>query len=254
MHLSVSLRGFLRFFWSDPKFAVRLFGVRLWYLLSRSFKGDFVTPDGFCIQTPCELISYWSFFVEREGWTADWAADLAKEKSPLVLDVGANAGLFTHWIWTQNRQTRLIVFEPLPVMAERIRNWGKRSGADITLHQKAVSDHCGEATFFTNADNDMAASLRDDGKSNQLTVNLTTLDSLVPQQSVLLLKIDVEGCEPQVLRGAANTLTQTRYIMAEAHTKEALGNIRVILDEKNWSCRRVGSSDYLFKRLVLAEQ
>jgi FkbM family methyltransferase len=247
-HLPGSLAGFLRFFLQQPGFAVRLFLIRLRYLGSRSFKGDFITPDGFHIETADELISYWSFFVEREGWTSNWGSALAKEKAPLVLDVGANAGLFSHWIWSQNRQTRLIVFEPLPVMADKIRSWIKRTGAGVTLHQQAVSDHCGEATFFTNADNDTGASLRDYGKSNKLTVSLTTLDTLAPKQPILLLKIDVEGCEPQVLRGATETLRQTRFLIAEAHTKEALDNIRAILDEKTWSCQRVGSSDYVFER------
>jgi FkbM family methyltransferase len=173
---------------------------------------------------------------------------LSREKSPLVLDVGANAGLFTHWIWTQNPRTRLVVFEPLAAMAEKIRSWAKRTGADITLHQNAVSDHIGEATFFTNGENDTGASLRDNGKSKQLVVSLTTLDSVAPPQPVLLLKIDVEGCEPQVLLGATQTLRRTRYLLAEAHTREALQKIQAILEEKTWSCRRVGSSDYLFRR------
>jgi FkbM family methyltransferase len=223
--------------------------VRARYFFTRKLKCEIRTPDGFLIQTPCELISYWSFFVEHECWSSDWDEELQREVQPLILDVGANAGLFTHWIWTKNRKAEFIVFEPLPLMAAKIRAWGAQTGARISLNQVAVSDHCGEAKFYTDADNDTGASLRNDRyRKNEFVVPVLTLDSAVSQRSVFLIKIDVEGCETEVLRGATRTLKNARFLLIEAHTSEALARICNILPASQWVCQRVGSSDYLFRR------
>ena len=244
-----SCTGFLRLLLRQPCFGARLFVARVRYFLFRRFGSPLATPDGFRIETATELISYWSFFVERECWSPDWSGELRREAQPLILDVGANAGLFTHWIWTQNQNAEFIVFEPLPRMAAKIRAWGEQTGARLSLNQAAVSDHCGEAIFFADSDNDTGATLRSEaGKRNQLTVPVVTLDSVVPQRTVLLVKIDVEGCEVEVLRGAGGTLKNTRFLLVEAHTPEALARIRDVLPALQWDCRQVGSSDYLLTR------
>jgi FkbM family methyltransferase len=249
LHGFASLTGWLRLFFAQPRFALSLLGRRWNYFVSRRFIGQLATPDGFRVESATELISYWSFFIEREGWAADWIADLRRESAPLILDVGANAGLFTHWVWTQNPRARFVLFEPLPTMAARIRQWVVCTGADVTLHQTAVSDYSGEAKFFLAADNDTGASLRDDNsKTSSLIVPLATLDALVPREPILMAKIDVEGCELEVLRGATETLPQIRYLLLEAHTPQALANIRQVLNAPQWTSRRVGSNDYLFKR------
>jgi hypothetical protein len=49
-----------------------------------------------------------------------------------------------------------------------------------------------------------------------ITVAVRTLDSLVPNRNVDLLKIDVEGFELMVLRGAREALARTRAIYFEA--------------------------------------
>lgn len=248
-HAWPSFVGLLRLVIKHPIWAIQLLKARITLFLLRRVSLDLTGPDGFHIETQNELISYWAFFVERECWTEDWGIALLKEKSPIVLDVGANAGVFTHWIWTQNSDTQLYVFEPLPRMASKIRAWTGRTGARVVLTEAAVSDYAGQASFFTDADNDTGASLlSDSSKRNKLTVPVLTLDSVVPSEPILLAKIDVEGCEPQVLKGASRTLDNTRFLLIEAHTAEALNRIREMLTDASWDCRRVGSSDYLFKR------
>jgi FkbM family methyltransferase len=74
--------------------------------------------------------------------------------------VGANAGLFTHLIWTLKPDAEIIAFEPLPKMAAKIKAWQARTGARLTIHNQAVSDHCDTAPFYAMADNDTGASLK----------------------------------------------------------------------------------------------
>lgn len=205
------------------------------------------SPDGYTINSPSELISYWAFFVEHECWLPEWGNALRQEKNPVVLDVGANAGVFSHWIWTQNPNAEIIAFEPLPKMAERIQNWQSRTGARLKLHNAAVSDHCGTAVFYTANDNDTNASLRPDcPKSIELPVALVTLDSVVPDKTILLAKIDVEGCESEALAGGTRTTANVRFLLVEAHTQAALEKIRKKLPATEWDCRKVAFSDYFF--------
>ena len=248
-HASSSVQGFLKELFLHPIFAFRLIKRRAEFFVSRKFKSPFITPDQFLIESASELVSYWSFFIEGESRTNEWEKALAKEPRPLVLDVGANAGLFSHLIWRLRPDVELVVFEPLPKMAEKIANWGERNGAKLTLYNKAASDHCGTATFYASAENDPTASLKPEGKKQiALEVPVVTLDSLVPEQPIFLIKIDVEGCECEVLAGAKSVLDRARFLIIEAHTEEALAKIKDALGPQ-WNSRQVGASDYLFARI-----
>jgi FkbM family methyltransferase len=240
------LGGFPRFFFAQPADAFKLLGARARYFFSRRFAGPIATSDGFLIETSEELISYWSFFVERECLTPEWVDLLLSEDKPLILDVGANAGLFSHRVWTLKPGAEFILFEPLPRMGRKIEQWAKTTGARHTLHKKAVSDQCGKMTFYAATDNDTSASLVPEGdKPLKYDVEVVTLDSVIPDRPILLMKIDVEGVECQVLAGARRTLERVRFIILEAHTKEALDRIKQALGDQ-WLDRQIGASDYLF--------
>lgn len=249
IHALPSLTGLLRLLFRHPVWMTKLLYARTFYFISRRFPAGLMSSDGFNIETPSELISYWTFFVEREGWSREWADALQHHKNPLILDVGANAGVFTHWVWTQNSNTEFIVFEPLPKMTEKIQKWQERTKAHLTLQKVAVSNHCGTAVFYASTDNDTSASLQPDSpKAMELSVQLVTLDSVVPDKPILLVKIDVEGCENEVLIGATRTLANTRFLLIEAHTERAFLKIRSTLSPSIWDCRKMGPSDYFFIR------
>jgi len=235
-------------FLRKPAWALALLKARIQFFLSRRFSHPLSTPDGFLIESDHQLVSYWSLFIERECWDPEWMDALRREVSPLILDVGANAGLFTHLVWSQKPSAEFVAFEPLPRMAKKISDWKSRTGARLTLHQTAVSDHRGTAAFYASEEGDPTASLRPEGpKTMQLNIPLVNLDSIVPQKPILLIKIDVEGCECEVLAGAEHTLERTRFLIVEAHTPEALNKIQAQLGE-SWRAKRVGASDFLFKR------
>ncbi len=247
-HFWPSLAGLVRLLFSQPSWALSLLGHRIRYFFSRQLVMPIPTPDGFVIESGYELVTYWSQYVERECWDEEWIRVLDKEPKPLVLDVGANAGLFTHLVWHRRPEAQFLVFEPLPRMARKITAWKEHKQANLVLHQVAVSNHCGTAEFFASEENDPTASLRPEGeKSIRLTVPTVTLDSVVLEHPVLMIKIDVEGCECDVLKGAEKTLQRTRFLIVEAHTKKALNEIEQQLGP-SWRSRRLGASDYLFQR------
>jgi FkbM family methyltransferase len=247
-HFVPNLVGVPRYFFAHPIFALKLLKVRAEYFFTRQLPKPVATPDGFLLETTSELVSYWSFFVEREGLVPEWVQAFLAEPQSLVVDVGANAGLFAHLVWTMKPDTKFILFEPLPRMVKKIGQWAAAIHPDYTLHDKAVSNYCGTTTFFANTDNDVSASLIPGPDSHlKYEVSVTTLDSVLPDAPILLLKVDVEGSECEVLDGAKRTLERTRFLILEAHTTEALERIKKTLGDQ-WACKEVGASDYLFMR------
>jgi FkbM family methyltransferase len=245
IHGVPSLLGLLRLFVTSPLWTLKLLKARTTYFRTRELRHPLKTPDNFVIESTGELVSYWNFFVEHECWDDEFVNALRAQSKPVILDVGANAGLFTHWMWLLKPDAQFIVFEPLPKMANKITEWGVRTGADIVLHQKAVSDHCGTAEFYSEGENDLTAGLRPvSDKSLKLTVPLTTLDTVVPDKPILLAKVDVEGFECEVLSGGRRTMSRTRFLIIEAHTPDALARIQKLLGT-GWRTKAVGASDYL---------
>jgi FkbM family methyltransferase len=247
-HALPAIAGWLRMLFKKPVWALRLLRARRSFFFTRQLARPLTTPDQFVIESGHQLVSYWSLFIERECWAREWLEALAREPSPLILDVGANAGLFTHLIWTKKHDAELIAFEPLPRMARKITEWKARTGAKLTLHQKGVSDRCGTATFYASEEGDPTASLKPERpKALNLTIPIVTLDSVIPEGPILLMKVDVEGCECEVLAGGKQTVARTRFLIIEAHTQDALEMIQRQLGT-GWRSRRVGASDFLFSR------
>jgi FkbM family methyltransferase len=247
-HALPALGGWLRLFFRSPFWALKLLKARADFFFSRQIKRPLVTPDKFVIESGHQLVTYWSLFIERECWASEWTDALAGAVSPLILDVGANAGLFSHLIWTRKPEAELIAFEPQPSMAQKISRWKNLTNARLTIHEQGVSDHTGTATFYVSEAGDPTASLKPESpKAISLSIPLVTLDSVVPDREVFLIKVDVEGAECEVLAGGVRTISRTRFLILEAHTAQALEKIQKQLG-KGWRARRVGASDYFFVR------
>lgn len=247
-HSGRSLTGFLALFFKHPQFALKLLGARFYYFRNRKLKEPIQAPDGYRIEASTELLSYWSLGVEKECFNAAWVEALRRETKPLIVDVGANAGIFTHLLWCMKPQAEIIAFEPLPRMNQKVRAWGERTKANLTLLQKAVSNRIGTAVFCADTDNDTSASLQLNGDQRKgFEVEIVTLDSVIPNRPIFLIKIDVEGFEPDVLAGGKNTLANARFLLIEAHGKEAHDKLLEKLGPE-WHSQKVGISDYFFRR------
>jgi FkbM family methyltransferase len=132
-----------------------------------------------------------------------------------VIDVGANIGFFTqrfaHWV---SGSGRIIALEPEPSNARQLqrRLTQARLAQQVECIQAAVSDVPGEALFTLNPAHPGDHKL-DTGSGQGILVPVTTIDTLVSERDtppVSLIKVDVQGAEMHVLRGAEHTL-QTQH-------------------------------------------
>lgn len=139
----------------------------------------------------------------------------------VCLDVGANIGIYTLAMSMLAPRGVVHAFEPAPQAFKHLtRNLAENSVSNVKAHNVAVGEEAGPVEFRENAeflagsfriepDSLLGRTLRDE----IITVPCTTLDDFVSERGigrVDFVKIDVEGGELQVLRGARRTLEAHR--------------------------------------------
>jgi FkbM family methyltransferase len=141
----------------------------------------------------------------------------------VVADVGANDGMYSYAF--ARRAGTVHAFEPLPRCAGIVRDYA-RANRRIQVHQVALSDEAGmraltiplregreietEASLI--AAPTTASGAAGAGGSRVEEIEVRTLDSFA-LRDLSLIKIDVEGHELEVLRGARETLRRERPAM-----------------------------------------
>lgn len=135
------------------------------------------------------------------------------------VDVGAHDGLVLEELLRVAPEGRHLAVEPIPEKAEALA----RAFPQVDVHNAALSDKRGTATFTHYLVNPQLSGLRDrtsvgDQESEQIEVELFTLDDLLDSElPIALIKIDVEGAELGVLRGAIRTLKRWKPIVVFEH-------------------------------------
>lgn len=138
-----------------------------------------------------------------------------------VVDVGANLGHMTSLLAVRTGPAgRLDSFEPHPevyqALQANVANWQGQPGvAPITLHRMALSDVTGAAQLYdegAGGDNCGLGSLfASPGGRRSFEVETVRLDQFLERTASLgLIKIDVEGAESFVFRGAERLLRERR--------------------------------------------
>jgi FkbM family methyltransferase len=137
----------------------------------------------------------------------------------VVFDVGANRGAFTDMVLRvfAGVEVSVHLFEPARALAEGLRRFA--SDSRLVVNAAALSDSTGQGVLHTSPVNSALGSLyarQLDPKialSGQETVDLDTLDHYCAAHAVRhvhFLKLDVEGHEVSVLKGASNLLSSDR--------------------------------------------
>jgi FkbM family methyltransferase len=140
----------------------------------------------------------------------------------IAVDVGANVGrhLFP-LIEAVGPAGRIFAFEPIPELAEKLTARLEADGLQdrVTLRQMAVSDAAGASEFHHNLAAPAMSGLKvrgglpDNSEERVLKVETGTLDGLLAGIAPNFIKIDVEGAEFQVLRGAAGIMRSHRPLV-----------------------------------------
>jgi len=140
----------------------------------------------------------------------------------VVLDIGANVGLYTALLSTAvRRYGQLFAFEGNPqVFAALQYTLGANElffKPNIVVSNLLVSDKCGRGTLYYTAEAPVGGTMTDihlwGGVRHSVEVDMTTIDAFLPPDlAVDLVKIDVEGHEPFVIRGMERTIARSPNI------------------------------------------
>ncbi|HYG74039.1 MAG TPA: FkbM family methyltransferase [Planctomycetota bacterium] len=139
------------------------------------------------------------------------------EPGMICFDVGANLGeMALHMAARAGATGSVYAFEPIPEIFARLKSHVERNTLQniVRPFQLALSDATGKATIAhadSTASNQGLASLVSTSEvlCRSLEIETMTLDDFVATHAVPridLMKIDIQGAEPKLLKGGAKTL------------------------------------------------
>lgn len=131
-----------------------------------------------------------------------------------VIDVGANIGIYTRYLASiVGPNGAVYAFEPSPLNYVRLRN--NAQGHNVTTIEAAVGEGRGTAELFLSEEANVDHRMYDSGDGRQkMDVALVSLDEYFPAGArVDFIKIDVQGHEYSVLKGASRLLKENPRIV-----------------------------------------
>ena len=161
------------------------------------------------------------------------ALQSALRPGDVAVDVGANKGSY---VWALSRavsQGRVVAFEPQPALAAALRDDCWATGLkNVQVEHAAVSQRSGRMVLAIPGNKlgspgaSLEESVRTRKGASSIEVNVTSLDEYFAseQARVGAIKIDVEGHELAVLRGAAEIIRRDRpLIVCECEARNVAG-------------------------------
>lgn len=179
-------------------------------------------------------------FEQEMGWL--WI-ELSK-KSNVIIDIGANTGIYSLVAKTMNKDSLIYAFEPSKNTFSKLEQNILINNFNIKCFQIALSNDTGSQIFYDSYDsNQTSASMSN--KMHQLWENHTVnsyqvetkkLDDFIEENkidSIDLIKLDVEMYEPEVLEGfLVQIFLKKPIIFIEVLTNEIGEKIMNLLQNK----------------------
>lgn len=187
----------------------------------------------------------------------------SKYRPDLFFDVGANYGL--HSILFSSAGIPAVAFEPNPRCLEYCKLAASLNNFHIRSEQIAVGEKDEDALLvFPERDtwNGMISDkvtedqLKQFGHVETTRVTLKKLDNYIAELEgkKLLLKIDVEGGELAVLKGASNILERVRpIIIFESNSEEGRSGLYSLLSSKKYNVQSLPWTDDADHRTILSQ-
>lgn len=154
--------------------------------------------------------------------------DLLVPPSGVFYDIGSNWGWFSLSLASRpDFRGSIHAFEPFPPSQADLRDVVRQAGLEdvIHCHELALSDQSGVASMhLPDHFQSGQATLDDAGKPGEGNIQTAALDSLSLDPPAMM-KIDVEGNEPKVFRGAERVLSehQPMILFESGHSPAAVG-------------------------------
>jgi FkbM family methyltransferase len=178
------------------------------------------------------------------------------KKSNIILDIGANTGVYSILSKTVNPKARIFSFEPQPNIFEILQINNRINGYDINCVPLALSNEAGTFPFYNTGEltfsslNTTHGSLNKEWRTkHQIStlVEVQRLDDYLTSKKIInvdLIKIDVETFEPQVIEGYGEYLQMHQpIVLLEIQNKEIGKRVSDLFDKEVYTFFWVNEED-----------
>ncbi len=181
-----------------------------------------------------------------------FAEILKLESVNVVLDIGANTGVYSLLAGASGRANQIHSFEPMPDIYARLNeNIVTNSFENVIAHNVALSEQSGEINFYfipaiTIPTGGSAAKENWPGvkKVRVKSVSLDTFFQQTNVDSIDLIKIDTEMTEPSILRGGRNVIAEYKpTIICEVLDANSANEITALMQPLGYRFFHIRESD-----------
>lgn len=189
--------------------------------------------DGMRASFRAGTIDAWVCHPLYERATRAWLDAALIGKAGVMLDVGAYCGSFS--LRHRDRFEKIYAFEPFPNNYQAlVTNIALNHADEIVPVNFAASDKHGNVRLYLGTSG--TQTLLPTASGAHIEVEAITLDDFATRtgikvEDVRLIKIDVEGAELDVLRGAYSLLQGAPILVLEANTNDSAQKLREYLSE-----------------------
>jgi FkbM family methyltransferase len=200
------------------------------------------------------------YFGSHERKTEDLVYKLTS-RGGNVLDVGANIGVYTMLAAKRSGVSgKVISLEPVPQVFEQLSGGVRLNGyTNVLVYNVAAWEQNRVLKMFCSEAENLGSygvDIKEEEKS-AISIQAVRIDDLVVQiglQAIDLIKIDVEGAELPVLKGAIETLRRHRPILVleidpnlMSRYDYNVGDIWTYLKALSYECYAVGESGSFYQ-------
>lgn len=178
------------------------------------------------------------------------------KEGDIVYDIGAHVGFYTLLASELvGERGKVFAFEPLPRNLYFFKKHTVlNSCSNIEIIEAAVSDKEGRVSF-SEGESSFTGKLNEEGRLKVISI---TLDDLLKEGKILppnIIKIDVEGAEYQVLKGAFDILKKYKpALILSIHNVESFTNCISFLEGLNYQLESIDDENYKKSGEVFAYQ
>jgi FkbM family methyltransferase len=161
----------------------------------------------------------WRAFTNRYRESVVELSELRKNIKPdsVVCDIGANKGSYIYWFSKWAKQGKVVAFEPQQPLVIYLQDIVRKLNLNnVIVEGKAVSSVTGNASFYIpgggySLGSSLSPVVAERDYCEEITVETITLDKYFSNSEIIsALKIDVEGAELDVFKGAERILSQSK--------------------------------------------
>jgi FkbM family methyltransferase len=163
----------------------------------------------------------------------------------VFVDVGANIGGYAI---RAAKYCKVYAIESLPRNYKILKINEKLNNVKIISFNIAAGKEKGKIKLYYTPGNWDEPSIKHE-QNYFAEVEMKPLDEIINEESIDLMKIDVEGAEDLVLEGVKNSLKRTKMVIIE-YNKLSILNVYKILKEEGFSYKEILDNNILFTKSV----